>query len=103
MRKAVGPRACLEYKPTHQSIRFAGRYISLVKLANEGGFDHGYLSYVFQGKRMPSIDYALRIAKCLGMGLEEWLEAIALRRAELKAAQDKQLEFARRHRPQPLA
>lgn len=61
-----GPTACLDEKPTSKSIRLGGRFINLSRLA-EFGFDHSYLSRILAGDRNPSMDYARRVAKCLGI------------------------------------
>lgn len=64
------PTECLESKPTSKTIRLGGRFISLTKIA-EHGFDAGYLSYIFSGDRVPSVPYAMRLAKTLGLFTEE--------------------------------
>lgn len=92
-----GPRGCLEEKPTHQSIRLGGRYISLAKLHIATGFDHGYLSYVFSGKRSPSTPNARIIAQHLQMSLDEMLMAIDVRVSELAAKSDRSMDVARQH------
>lgn len=70
--RKVGPRSCIEDKPTHQSIRFGGRFISLIQLAEQEGLNHSYLSRIFSGERRAGVDYLERIAGGLGMGLEEF-------------------------------
>jgi transcriptional regulator with XRE-family HTH domain len=92
-----GPRGCLEENPTHQSLRLGGRYISLVKLSKTTGFDHGYLSYCFSGKRTPSVPNLRAIVAALGMGIDEFLAALDVRLAELKSKQDKDIETAHRY------
>ena len=46
--------------------------------------DQSYLSRIFAGKRYPSIPHARKIAAAIGMGLEEFLDAIDARNLELK-------------------
>ena len=71
-----GPTDCLETSPTRQSIRLAGRFISLTKLESRGGFDTGYTSRIFNGTRAPSLAYATRLANALGMTRDDLLAAI---------------------------
>lgn len=89
--RRVGPRACIEENPTHQTIRFGGRSISLIELAKQGGLNHSYLSRIFAGKRRAGVDYLERVAEVLGMGLEEFracLKELVIQR-NLKAEQQR--------------
>jgi transcriptional regulator with XRE-family HTH domain len=98
-RKATGiPTRCIELNPTSKSVRLAGRYISLAKLEEQSGLDHGYVSYIFQGKRVPSLTYARTIAKGLGMldekgepDINGLMAAIEDRKEELEKAYRKSL------------
>lgn len=80
-----GPTRCLEDKPTCQSIHLGGRYISLSRLAEEGDFNHSYLSYIFSGQRTPSAKYFKRIADLLGMNMNDLMEAIEDRAKDRRA------------------
>lgn len=93
-RKASGvPTRCLEDHPNCKTIRLAGRYISLAKLEDNYGLDHGYVSYILQGKRTPTLTYAKNIAIGLGIldcdgkpDVNGLITAIADRKEELEAA-----------------
>lgn len=80
------------------SVRLAGRYINLMEIERVGGMDHGYVSYILQGKRVPSVAYAQRLAKCLGMfdaagepDINSLFRAIQDRKEELDATYRKKL------------
>lgn len=78
-----GPRAYLVERPNSQSIKFGGRFINLNEMAAEEGFSHGYLSRIIAGDRTPRVDYAKKVAKALGMGLEDFLQCCQDRKQEL--------------------
>lgn len=65
------PTRCLEDHPNSKSIRLSGRFINMAEIERTFELDHGYVSYILQGKRTPSISYAKRLAKALGMFDEE--------------------------------
>lgn len=69
-KRPLAPTRCLDENPTSKSIRLGGRFINLTRLS-EYGMDHGYLSYIFSGDRVPSIPYGRKIAKLLGILTEE--------------------------------
>lgn len=69
--RSGSPTRCLEANPTSHSIRLGGRFISMAEIERQFDLDHGYISYILQGKRTPSIPYAKRLAKALGMFDEE--------------------------------
>lgn len=79
----VGPRACLEDNPTSQSVRLCGRWVNLSELARNEGLDHGYLSKIFAGERVASTTYNRRIARGLHMTMDDLLEALDDRKADL--------------------
>jgi transcriptional regulator with XRE-family HTH domain len=76
--------SCLEDHPTTKTVRLGGRFISLAKIEKETGLDHGYTSYIFSGKRTPSVPYAIKLAKALGMSIDDLLYAIAERQDDLE-------------------
>lgn len=65
-RRVAGPTKCLDENPSSQSIRLGGRFINLARLA-ERGLDHGYVSRILSAERTPSIPYATKLAKELGI------------------------------------
>lgn len=64
--RAAGPTKCLDDNPSSKSIRLGGRFINLMRLA-ERGLDHGYLSRILSGERVPSVPYAMKLATELGI------------------------------------
>lgn len=85
------PTQCLEDTPSSKTVRLGGRFISITRLC-EYGMDHGYLSYVLSGDRVPSVLYGKKIARCLGIlkddgmpDLDGLLQLIEERRAEMEA------------------
>ena len=90
--RILAPTRCLEDSPTGKSIYLGGRPINLSRLA-EYGMDSGYLSYILSGERTPSVAYAKKVAKCLGIlkadGSPDFaglLELIEERRVSLQKA-----------------
>jgi hypothetical protein len=63
------PNRCIETKPTAQSIQFCQTYINLTVLSAVTGTDHGYLSRIFRGQRIPSVTKCTVLAEALGMTL----------------------------------
>ncbi len=57
-------------------VVLAGKVVNVYALAQTTGMDQGYLSRILSRKRRPRIDYAMRIAQALDMGLEDFLVAI---------------------------
>ncbi len=62
-----------------EGIIFAGRVINLRAIARAQGISVSNLSRVFRGQKGMTTEYAMKIASYLGMGLEEFLDAIAER------------------------
>jgi transcriptional regulator with XRE-family HTH domain len=70
------PKKCLEHKPTSQTIIFCDEFISLTSIAFMTNISVSSVSMIFSGKREPSLKAAEKIAKALGMGLEEFLKGL---------------------------
>lgn len=72
------PVRCLERHPTSQTVWFAGQAINLQAIADSFSppLGHSYLSYIFSGKRQPSVSVARKIALALGMQLQAFLEQL---------------------------
>lgn len=79
----TGPFGCLDKHPTAQSIKFSGKYINLKEMSRVYDLDHGYLSRIFNRKRVPSIAYAKIIAKALHMTYEDFIKALSLVEADV--------------------
>lgn len=63
-------------------IEFGGRTINLNRMAVAEGFNYSYLWRVFHGFRIPSIPYAIRLADCCHMSVDDFLKNLnAVRRA----------------------
>lgn len=60
------PTRCIEENPAPNTIRLGGVPINLTRLC-EHGMDHGYLSHILSGQRIPSVVYGRKVAKCLGI------------------------------------
>ena len=91
------PISCLAQKPNRRSVYFNGVAISVEAIAIKQRLDQGYLSRIFSGKRVPSIAHAQMIAAALGMGLEDFIEALEERVKELMLAHKKvALEYMNR-------
>ena len=82
-RLAKRPRLCIEKKPTSQTIYLGGVPINLTALAMSQGLDLGGVSKILSGKRRPSLPYASKMARGLGMGLEDMLDALEIRHEAL--------------------
>ena len=63
------PHACIEAKPTSQSVLFRGIFINLSILSLYTHISTSHLSMIFSGNRHPSMKTAQLIAKGLGMDL----------------------------------
>jgi hypothetical protein len=70
------PVNCIQFTPRRQDICLREVYINLKAISRSQAIDHSYLSLIFAGKRLPSIAHARSISACLGMGLEDFLEAL---------------------------
>lgn len=82
--------SCIEEHPTTKTIQLGGRYISLRRLSNYTGVDEAYMSRMLAGKRDPmrmSVGLMLQIASALGMSIDELIQAIVERAAQLRQAQ----------------
>jgi hypothetical protein len=69
-------------KPNSQTVQFAGKSINLSAISRDQGIDKSYLSRIFNGQRMPTMPYARKIAASMGMGLEEFLDALQVARGK---------------------
>lgn len=61
------PVACIEPNPRWSTIQIGGEYINLHKLAKASKFSESYLSYIFAGRRSPTLATLQRISTALGM------------------------------------
>jgi transcriptional regulator with XRE-family HTH domain len=80
----LSPKRCIQKRPSKQTIRFAGEYISLSQLARETTVDVSTLSRVLAGKRNPSLDVAKKMAPALGMTIDDFLHSLAVHIDTLK-------------------
>lgn len=79
-RGTKGPR---DSSPAGRAIRLLIKNLSIREVAKRAGIDNGYLSRALAGQRRLSMPLAARLAKALGMTLDELydrLEAIAIAR-----------------------
>lgn len=80
---SIIPTRCIERHPTRLTVYFAGTPINLAEVARsyEPPLLVPYLSYIFHGKRTPSLDYAEKLAFALGMQLQAFIEELKKERA----------------------
>lgn len=76
------PKKYREDKPTKQTVMLGGHAINLVALAEGEALDHGYLSRVCRGDRIPSIPYAETLANALGWTIQDLLDAVKRRKSD---------------------
>lgn len=91
-RHKVSPHFFLEDKPSHQSVRFGGRYISIRRLSEAHNLDHGYLSRIFNGSRKPTLTYLETITTAMGISVDDFRQYVADRKAELEEKRRRYLE-----------
>jgi plasmid maintenance system antidote protein VapI len=75
-RKSRPPRKCVERRPAAHSIPFAGEYINLTAIAATSGVGANDISRILSGKRKLSLDVAQKVSAALGMGLEDFINAL---------------------------
>jgi WD40 repeat protein len=68
----------------HTFTSFGGRNLNLSELARESGLRRAHLHHIFNFRRTPSLLYAIRLSRALGMSLDEFVAALARRRFELE-------------------
>lgn len=76
----VPPRRYLVPKPTLQTVHIGGYPLNLLAIAEDKGLDHGYLSRVLSGERVPSLPYLQNVCAILGWSMDDLLKAIDQRR-----------------------
>lgn len=57
-----------------------------VDVARALGISRAHVCLVFNGRRLPRLDMAARIAECLGMSLDEFYKRLRKVRAQAQAA-----------------
>jgi len=63
-------------KPNAQTIRFAGKFISLSEIGRQTDLDPSYLSRIFSGKREPTLACVRKVSKALCMNVQAFLDAL---------------------------
>jgi transcriptional regulator with XRE-family HTH domain len=89
------PSACIQKKPAKNTVYLGGKPVNVTAIARAQNMDQSYLSRVLSGSRQPTILTAQKIAAALGVGLEELLDMVSLRKAELAARARKELSAYR--------
>lgn len=84
MKEVAQPIECLEKHPNKRTTKLGGKFINQSAIARSQGIDQSYLSRIVKGERSPRLDHARLIAAAIGMTLEEFLEAIDEKKAELE-------------------
>lgn len=67
---ATTPQACLETRPTPQTVYLLGVAVNLSAICRAANMDHGYMSRLFRGERHPSPKYLRRVAAALHMSAD---------------------------------
>lgn len=63
-------------KPTPQSVKFRGEYINLKQISLDLGLNHSYLSRIFGGTRLPSVEYAKKLAPAFNISVDVLLKSL---------------------------
>ena len=71
-----GPTRCIEYHPTKQTVYLLDIPISLSEIRKYTEMDLGYISRIISGKQSPSLKYAQKISRALGMTLQDFLDSL---------------------------
>src|SRR6516162_8536037 len=82
----------------HTFTSFGGRNLNLSELARESGLRRAHLHHIFNFRRTPSLLYAIRLSRALGMSLDEFVAALARRRVELEGKDSDGSETSSRQR-----
>lgn len=90
-------------KPAINSVLLGGRYVSVQAISRVQGLDPSYVCKIINGKKDPTVKTARKIASAVGMGLEEFLDAVDERVKHLKAAEAKMVgEYKHRVRKEQM-
>ena len=74
---------CILEVPTRDSVYFADMWINIKAISRSQNIAYSYVHHVINGvKENPSTRIAIKIASALGLGLEEFLEAVQVRKAQ---------------------
>lgn len=79
--------SCIEPRPNRRTLYLAGKPLNICKLQQMTGIDRAYISRMLNGIRPPenmSLGTAMLLAGCLGLSVEELIDAIYERQAKLK-------------------
>lgn len=79
--------SCIEPFPNSRTLYLAGKAINISRVQQMTGIDRAYISRMLNGIRPPenmSLGTAMLLAGCLGLSVEELIDAIYERQAKLK-------------------
>lgn len=72
-------QGCVLDKPSINSILLGTKHINVNAICRLQGLDPSYIGKIINGKKIPTIATARKIAGAIGMGLEEFLDALDTR------------------------
>lgn len=75
--------SCIETRPTTQTVYLDGIAINIAAVSRKTGYDQGFLSRVFSGKRIPNMVFAQNIADAIGFSLDRFVDAVKAKRIAL--------------------
>lgn len=78
----------------HKSIIFDGRNLNLSELARKSGLRRAHLHHIFNFRRTPSLLYAIKLSRAMGMSLDEFVVALSRRRVGLEEKDDETANHA---------
>ncbi len=70
------PKSCLQGKSRQRTVMFCGKSLNLSELARQIGVSPAHVSFIFAGKRQPSLETAERIAAALGMSFGDFAKSL---------------------------
>ena len=83
-----GTESCYVQRPTGRTIIFAGKYINLSAIRRATGISASHLSRIFRGERQPSVPRIRKISDALGMGIQDFIDALDVH-IKLKKAEER--------------
>lgn len=82
-------KGCVLSEPTRQSVQLGDKHLNLSAIHRATGIDLSYLSHIFAGRKECTVSTYKKIASVVGMGLEELLEAIDVRKQLIEIQREK--------------
>ncbi len=79
----MSPANYIHPSPTDKTVVFAGEYIDIKAMAEEGGFNYTYLSHIFSARspKFPNIRTGMRLADALGMEYPDFIKELLAKKS----------------------